>query len=306
MVYAFFSAGQRGWGGPRADAGRADAVTSPQAAIEYAEATGDDLNIVPESFRPAIEARARSISSRRKTQPSKRITERLTQSAPRVGAWRDAVEESILPTKVTLTKSATAPHMPLHPRSSMSMESITSAMSEAPGSVGRERSTSGKRDLGHSQLGSGSHPPIARSARYQSRRLRRDSDTTTSSRDSHDRGPTSPVAHNEANSHKPVQKPDPGSTSASDRIAAWQSLTLPQISPFLSSEERLLVLPEGALSSPHHRIDEWEDIVLSGSGTPLDTPPLSPDLKSPGKASVDSAGTGRKKLQKRRLKTPGK
>lgn len=56
MVYGIFTAGQRTWGGPRADAGQADLTTSPQAVIAHAEATGDDLNLVPESFRPAVEA----------------------------------------------------------------------------------------------------------------------------------------------------------------------------------------------------------------------------------------------------------
>ena len=53
MVYGIFTAGQRTWGGPRADAGAADKTTSVQEAIEYAEKTGDDLNIVPETFIPA-------------------------------------------------------------------------------------------------------------------------------------------------------------------------------------------------------------------------------------------------------------
>jgi len=56
MVYGIFTAGQRTWGGPRADASTADQTTSPAAAIAHAEATGDDLNVVPESFRPAVEA----------------------------------------------------------------------------------------------------------------------------------------------------------------------------------------------------------------------------------------------------------
>ena len=49
MVYGIFTAGQRTWGGPRADAGKADPGTTPQQAIEHAEATGDDLNVIPKS-----------------------------------------------------------------------------------------------------------------------------------------------------------------------------------------------------------------------------------------------------------------
>lgn len=54
MVYGIFTAGQRTWGGPRADAGAADKNTTVQEAIEYAEKTGDELNVVPETFIPAV------------------------------------------------------------------------------------------------------------------------------------------------------------------------------------------------------------------------------------------------------------
>ncbi|KAK4450703.1 class VII chitin synthase [Podospora aff. communis PSN243] len=57
MVYGIFTAGQRTWGGPRADAAAADSHTTAQEAIEIAEKTGDDLNIVPESFIPAAKER---------------------------------------------------------------------------------------------------------------------------------------------------------------------------------------------------------------------------------------------------------
>ncbi|KXX82126.1 Chitin synthase D [Madurella mycetomatis] len=57
MVYGIFTAGQRTWGGPRADAAAADSHTTAQEAIEQAEKTGDDLNIVPESFIPAAQER---------------------------------------------------------------------------------------------------------------------------------------------------------------------------------------------------------------------------------------------------------
>jgi len=56
MVYGIFTAGQRTWGGPRADAGKADERTTPSQAIEQAACQGDELNVVPETFRPALEA----------------------------------------------------------------------------------------------------------------------------------------------------------------------------------------------------------------------------------------------------------
>ncbi|OAQ86579.1 chitin synthase D [Purpureocillium lilacinum] len=57
MVYGIFTAGQRTWGGPRADAAAADTNTTAREAAEQAEAQGDELNVVPESFKPAQEAR---------------------------------------------------------------------------------------------------------------------------------------------------------------------------------------------------------------------------------------------------------
>lgn len=57
MIYGIFTAGQRTWGGPRADAGAADLETTPQQAIEHARATGDDLNVIPETFKAASKAR---------------------------------------------------------------------------------------------------------------------------------------------------------------------------------------------------------------------------------------------------------
>lgn len=56
MVYGIFTAGQRTWGGPRADAATADRHTTAREAIERAEEQGDELNIVPETFRAAHEA----------------------------------------------------------------------------------------------------------------------------------------------------------------------------------------------------------------------------------------------------------
>ncbi|KAM3548774.1 hypothetical protein MY1884_009035 [Beauveria asiatica] len=55
MVYGIFTAGQRTWGGPRADAAAADVNTTAQQAIQQAEEQGDDLNVVPETFGAAAE-----------------------------------------------------------------------------------------------------------------------------------------------------------------------------------------------------------------------------------------------------------
>ncbi len=66
MVYGIFTAGQRTWGGPRADAAAADGEkTTVQEAIEQAEKAGDDLNIVPESFMPAAEVQRQKSGKKR-------------------------------------------------------------------------------------------------------------------------------------------------------------------------------------------------------------------------------------------------
>lgn len=75
MVYGIFTAGQRTWGGPRADAGAADSMTTPQQAIEHAKATGDDLNVIPETFKPAIEARHPGRPKATALQPSAALEE---------------------------------------------------------------------------------------------------------------------------------------------------------------------------------------------------------------------------------------
>ena len=56
MVYGIFTAGQRTWGGPRADAAAADDKTTPTQAAEIAKAQGDDLNVDVGTFRPAVES----------------------------------------------------------------------------------------------------------------------------------------------------------------------------------------------------------------------------------------------------------
>jgi chitin synthase len=69
MVYGIFTAGQRTWGGPRADAAAADSHTTARKAAEQAEKQGDELNVVPETFKAAHEAR-RAASNRESTTTS--------------------------------------------------------------------------------------------------------------------------------------------------------------------------------------------------------------------------------------------
>ncbi|KAL9024110.1 MAG: hypothetical protein Q9196_006752 [Gyalolechia fulgens] len=120
MVYGIFTAGQRTWGGPRADAGAADPNTSPQQAIEHAEATGDDLNVVPETFKPAIEARhPEKRPGVVPLQPSEHLDGRFVPAERLPGGWYMQNNDSGLTLPNTLPRNPNAPHIPLHPRDSM-------------------------------------------------------------------------------------------------------------------------------------------------------------------------------------------
>lgn len=129
MVYGIFTAGQRTWGGPRADAGTADTNVTPQQAIEQAEATGDDLNVVPETFKPALE---RSKSKHRPQpvplQPSDQMEGRFAPAERLPGGWYQQANDSGLTLPNMLPRNPNVPNVPLHPRSSMdSFVSQTSA-----------------------------------------------------------------------------------------------------------------------------------------------------------------------------------
>jgi len=127
MVYGIFTAGQRTWGGPRADAGSADASKTPQEAIEHAEATGDDLNVVPETFKAAAEAnKRRSVAI--PLQPSDNIDGRFAPAQRLPNGWYQQGNDSGLTLPNTMPRNPNVPNVPLHPRSSMdSFVSATSA-----------------------------------------------------------------------------------------------------------------------------------------------------------------------------------
>jgi chitin synthase len=72
MVYGIFTAGQRTWGGPRADAAAADTNTTPAEAVALAHAQGDELNVDVETFR-AGPVRRRSVPVR----PSEKVEGRF-------------------------------------------------------------------------------------------------------------------------------------------------------------------------------------------------------------------------------------
>lgn len=77
MVYGIFTVGKRTWGGPRADAGKADERATPEQAIQQAVAQGNELNVVPETFKPAMEATRVRMSHQAPLQPSDNLEGRF-------------------------------------------------------------------------------------------------------------------------------------------------------------------------------------------------------------------------------------
>ena len=73
MMYGIFTAGQRTWGGPRADAAAADTHTTPEEAAEQAREQGDELNVNVNTFHNSL-VRRRSVPVR----PPERIEGRFT------------------------------------------------------------------------------------------------------------------------------------------------------------------------------------------------------------------------------------
>ncbi|KAK3661153.1 hypothetical protein LTR56_000276 [Elasticomyces elasticus] len=89
MVYGIFTAGQRTWGGPRADAGKADEHTTAAQAIEQAKMKGDDLNVVPETFGK------HSLSRHNTLLPSRELYGRFTPAQELPGGWYRQAEREV-------------------------------------------------------------------------------------------------------------------------------------------------------------------------------------------------------------------
>jgi chitin synthase len=123
MVYGIFTAGQRTWGGPRADAGKADEKISPQEAIEQAEEGGDDLNVVPETFKTAAEVKRKKSGRQGRIpqvplQPSDHLEGRFAPAERMPGGWYQQANESALTIPDNFPRNPDAPPVPLHPRDS--------------------------------------------------------------------------------------------------------------------------------------------------------------------------------------------
>ncbi|KAI7570340.1 glycosyltransferase family 2 protein [Hortaea werneckii] len=87
MVYGIFTAGNRTWGGPRADAAiKADEHTTPAEAIEKAEEEGNELLLVPETLKPAFEATRHRYPHQAPLLPPGRLEGRFAPSEALPGA----------------------------------------------------------------------------------------------------------------------------------------------------------------------------------------------------------------------------
>ncbi|RPA75718.1 hypothetical protein BJ508DRAFT_331826 [Ascobolus immersus RN42] len=133
MVYGIFTAGQRTWGGPRADAGAADADKTPQQVIEEAEARGDDLDVIPETFKPAAQAKA---NMRRRTgpvplHPNDRLDGRFAAPERLANGFYAYSNDSMGTLPDYVPRNPNAPQIPLHPRASF--DSFVSNTSTAAG-----------------------------------------------------------------------------------------------------------------------------------------------------------------------------
>ncbi|EHL02629.1 putative Chitin synthase D [Glarea lozoyensis 74030] len=119
MVYGIFTAGQRTWGGPRADAGSADASTTPQQAIEKADAQGDDLNVVPETFKPAADAQSSAlVRTGVPLQPPDKLEGRFAAAEKLPGGWYLQNNDSLVSQRIGGPSTSGPPRMPIHPRDS--------------------------------------------------------------------------------------------------------------------------------------------------------------------------------------------
>ncbi|KAI5289794.1 hypothetical protein KEM54_003192 [Ascosphaera aggregata] len=117
MVYGIFTAGQRTWGGPRADAAKANKGITPEEAVKKAKEDGDELNVEFEGFKDAVaEMRAAAVEkelSRRGEESSRESEMQSASVAAAGGGGMGAGYESLY--APTVGSLAAEMVMPLHP-----------------------------------------------------------------------------------------------------------------------------------------------------------------------------------------------
>ncbi|PGH11509.1 hypothetical protein AJ80_07075 [Polytolypa hystricis UAMH7299] len=182
MVYGIFTAGQRTWGGPRADAAKADANTTVEEAVLQAEKAGDELNVKLDSFRTAGEGK-----STVPLHPSELVDGRFTTPQLHPDGYYYNPNESGYSLPRSIHRNPEAPPLPLHPRASFDsvftnasgtnsiclprrVESIMSEEDQRKVFLARQsiRSSSHGRDLGagdsdiYGEIFDGGQRPVSR------------------------------------------------------------------------------------------------------------------------------------------------
>lgn len=130
MVYGIFTAGQRTWGGPRADAGKADVQTTPEQVVEKAAAQGDELNVVPDTFRPALTAARRRLPHHAPLMPSERLEGKFRAAEEVAAGWHRQINDSDALDSSMVAKRAEEARLGVGVRRD-SDDSVTSAASTA-------------------------------------------------------------------------------------------------------------------------------------------------------------------------------
>lgn len=127
MVYGIFTAGQRTWGGPRADAAAADAHTTPEEAVQKARAKGDELNVNVVTFRTKADDKGVPIH------PSDKVQGRFAAAEEFPSANYANSDDSEVALSQIMTPLPGVPRICLHPRwsSDSGMTSNSSATSIA-------------------------------------------------------------------------------------------------------------------------------------------------------------------------------
>ena len=112
MVYGIFTAGQRTWGGPRADAAAADKHTTPEEAVEQARAQGDEFNVDVGTFRLSrCEDRGVPVH------PSEKVEGRFAPAAQLPeGGYANAYNDSGVTVAQVMSPLPGVPRINLHPR----------------------------------------------------------------------------------------------------------------------------------------------------------------------------------------------
>lgn len=109
LVYGIFTSGQRTWGGPRADAAKADKHTTPEEAVELAMAQGDELNVVVDTFRRNTEKRTVPVH------PSANLQGRFSASPQPSSYALSMVDGSGIPLANAVTPLPSIPRIGRHP-----------------------------------------------------------------------------------------------------------------------------------------------------------------------------------------------